>query len=57
MEKADKMGESIKGWWASFNEFLQTPLFSFGKNQIDLGHIFYLVVSVSMLIVISRWLM
>jgi small-conductance mechanosensitive channel len=57
MEKADKVGESIKGWWASFNELLQTPLFSFGDSQIDLGHIFYLLVSVSILVVASRWLM
>jgi small-conductance mechanosensitive channel len=57
MEKADKVGESIKGWWASFNELLQTPLFSFGDSQIDLGHIFYLLVSVSVLVIASRWLM
>jgi small-conductance mechanosensitive channel len=57
MEKADKVGESIKCWWASFNELLQTPLFSFGDSQIDLGHIFYLLVSVSILVVASRWLM
>jgi small-conductance mechanosensitive channel len=57
MQKAEKVGESVKSWWVSFNEFLQTPLFSFGKNQIDLGHIFYLVISISVLVVASRWLM
>ncbi|WOK04692.1 mechanosensitive ion channel domain-containing protein [Imperialibacter roseus] len=57
MEKVDDVGESIKGWWASFNELLQTPLFSFGDSEIDLGHIFYLVVSASILVFASRWLM
>ncbi len=57
MESKEVIFDSIKGWWASFNELLQTPLVSFGDSEIDLGHIFFLVISASILVVASKWLM
>lgn len=53
----ENVGAIIKEWWASFNELLQTPLFEFGASKVDLGLIFYLAVSIAILIILSKWLM
>ncbi|MEQ8531981.1 MAG: hypothetical protein RIB86_09015 [Imperialibacter sp.] len=53
----ENVGAIIKEWWASFNELLQTPLFEFGASKVDFGLIFYLAVSIAILIILSKWLM
>lgn len=57
MDQSGDLLTEIKTWWNAVREFLQTPLFEFGDNKIDIGLIFYLLVSLWLLIFLSKWLM
>ena len=57
MEESSNFIEHLKDWWYSLKSFFKEPLFTLANNEFNLGSILYLLISLWLLVFVSKQLM